>query len=132
MTTCRKHITEEAINTNTAHPNPIHCKGNFEITILNGIQLITQLLSTAAFLGSIISGEISIASNMPLEAESFAAVGQWGGVVVVLLVLFAAGVSRLWKGEEGENRKASAVGKASSGGDEEEGRDWSCEVGYAS
>lgn len=133
MTSYRKRDDDEAIIANAVvHFNPIHHTGKFEINILTCIQLITQLFSTAAFLGSIITGEINMAYTMPLEAEPVSAVGQWGSVVVVLLVLIAAGVSKLWKREDEKSGNFNVISPVSGDEDEKRENDWNCDVGYTS
>ncbi|KAG8527662.1 uncharacterized protein KY384_007815 [Bacidia gigantensis] len=111
-----------------ARPHPARL---FQITLLHLIQFLTQLISVIAFGGTILYNEITESrQGMWIEVEQFTAVGQWNYVAVVLLVLFAAVVSRKW----------TAAGKATSleKGDEwhSEERigmeDWDCRVGYAS
>ena len=73
------------------------------ITIFTVIQFSTRLISVVVFCGTIIYNEASSGpgwSNM--ELEPFAAVGQWGNLAVVLLVLLAAVVRRIWGDERGE------------------------------
>ncbi|MCJ1461880.1 hypothetical protein MMC07_000479 [Pseudocyphellaria aurata] len=68
-------------------------------TVLKVVQLLTQIISAAAFCASVISSEVQSARAWDiLSKEPFAAVGQWSNLAVVLLVLVAAGVSRIWAG----------------------------------
>ena len=78
------------------------------------------------------------------ESEPFVAVGQWSNLAVVLLVLLAAAIGRIWggSGDKGaaeeprmleEAREVSDSAKAlSAGKSEREGEDWDFRVGYAS
>ena len=123
-----------------AKPYPME---HFQITILQLIQLITQLSSVAAFCGSILYIEIKEEAQQGtlLEQEQFASVGQWSYVAVVILVLFAAVVSRIWAADE----KGGRVGNVTvdpiqtfENGDERRDEEWvdmeewDYRIGYAS
>ena len=65
--------------------------------MLRVVHLFTQLASVGAFCGSVIFFETWNARVWSVTPEeSFAAVGQWGNLAVLLLVLIAAGVGRIW------------------------------------
>ncbi|KAL8755165.1 MAG: hypothetical protein Q9199_003840 [Rusavskia elegans] len=105
-----------------------------QITILRLVQLFTQFVSVSAFCGSVIYQETRRESAV--ELEPFAAVGQWGNVVVVLLVLLAAGLSRIWAGR-GARSSAEETWSLEEGSEEllggaTEKEDWDSRVGYAS
>lgn len=69
------------------------------ITVLKLVQLFIKLVSVGAFCGSVIVQEKQNAQIWSvLSQDPFAAVGQWGNIAVVLLVLVAAGVRRIWTG----------------------------------
>lgn len=95
----RGNDTITANSLEAAKPHPMK---HFQITILQLIQFITQLSSVAASGGSIFCNEITtgVQKSALLEQEQFAAVGQWSCVAVVILVLFAAVVSRIWAADE--------------------------------
>ena len=117
----------------TAKPHPTK---HFQITILQLIQSITQLGSVAACGGSILSNEISegVEKGTLLEQEQFAAVGQWGCIAVVILVLFAAVVSRIWAadGKSGGFGGVAVEEIRSLEKDDEWCDMWDWRVGYAS
>lgn len=76
--------------------------------MLKVVLLLTQLASLGAFCGSVLIQETQYAQMWrALSQESFVAVGQWGNSLVMLLVLVAAGVGRIWAGTE----TGSTVGK---------------------
>lgn len=65
--------------------------------MLKVIQALTQLVSVGAFFASIIYQERQHSQKWStLSQEAFAAVGQWGSLAVVLMVLVTAGVGRWW------------------------------------
>ncbi|KAL9614764.1 MAG: hypothetical protein Q9167_000755 [Letrouitia subvulpina] len=85
--------TQSVADASVATSTKIH------VTILKLVQFLTQLLSFAVFCGCVVIVEIQNARRGEvLEQEPFTAVGQWGNLAVVLLVLLAAGVSRAWAG----------------------------------
>ena len=51
-----------------------------------------------------------------MEWESFAAVGQWGNLAIVLLVLFAAVISRTWDRNEFDTASIRPLGVDEGGG----------------
>lgn len=125
-----------------AAPKPPPMK-HFQITILQLIQLVTQLSSVAACGGGILYIEITNKAQhkLLLEQEEFAAVGQWSCVTVVILVLFAAVVGRVWAADERHGGVESVAFEeiwSAERGDErcdEEWmgmEDWDWRVGYAS
>jgi len=95
-----------------ANPIKIH------VTILVLIQLLTQLLSVAAFFSSILHEDAQNAAGVKgFGAKSPGAVGQWGNLVVVLLVLLAAGLSWIWGGR-GARSTDLKMGRKEEGMDE--------------
>ena len=66
-----------------------------------------------------------------LSQEPFAAVGQWGSLAVVLLVLAAAGISRVWARKRAESAVAEKQ-RLEEGREEMQKDDWDPRVGYAS
>ena len=109
-----------------------HPMNHFQITILQLIQFITQLSSVAVFGGAILYNEMQeeVQQGALLEQEQFAAVGQWSCVAVVILVLFAAVVSRIWAA----NEEIRSLEKGDERRDEEwmGVEEWEWRVGYAS
>lgn len=106
-----------------AKPHPMK---HSQITILKLVQLITQVSSVAAFGGAILYNEMQEGAEQGalLEQEQFAAVGQWSCVAVVILVLLAAVVSRIWAVDErGGGSRSVAVGKGRSLEKSDKGRD---------
>lgn len=107
-------------------------------TILQLIQSSTQLSSVIAFGGVIVYDETTAAHDGNLlEQEPFSAVGQWGNVAVVGLVLFAAVMSRIWAANEDSEASRDVAAEencSAEKGDElwDDGRQWNCRVGYAS
>ncbi|CAO1598531.1 hypothetical protein XANCAGTX0491_002293 [Xanthoria calcicola] len=102
------------------------------ITVLRLVQLFTQLVSVSAFCGSVIFQETG--TDSAIELEPFAAVGQWGNVVVGLLVLLAAGLSRIWGGGR-DGSLVAETRKLEEGSERENERGseiWDSRVGYAS
>ncbi len=131
------------------------------VTVLKVVQYFTQFISAAAFCASIVWQETQEGPAWSeLSQEPFAAVGQWSYLAVVLLVLVAAGLSRIWGGKRarsvaveewrpeeeieelekgkvlgrGKNSLDGAKGNWRSNGDEEatEKEDWDRRIGYAS
>lgn len=123
-----------------AKPRPMK---HFHITILQLIQSITQLSSVAAFAGATVYNEMQAGGPQEplLEQEQFTAVGQWSCVAVVLLVLLAALVSRIWAADE-KGRGVGSVAvedfrsleKGDERRDEEwiDVEEWDWRIGYAS
>lgn len=136
----RDNDTTTAYPLVTAESNPIR---KFQITTLKLLQFITQFSSVAAFVMGIIVDEISDGTPKVrlLEREPFAAVGQWGCVAVVMLVLFAAMISRIWAADErggGATNiavvESQSLQEANAGHNEEWMgiEEWDARVGYAS
>ena len=93
---------------------------NIHITILKALQIISQFLRLFAFFGAFISTETGNAEFWnPASQEPFAAVGQWGNVMIVLLVLTAAMIGRLWTGKGVGNDNALSDGGTCITGDTE-------------
>ena len=115
-----KSITAESSKTTTSVK--IH------ITVLQVVQLLTQLISIGTFCGNILNQETQNAYTWSvLSQEPFAAIGQWGNLVVVLLVLVAAGISRIWAVTEAGDTVIDGHREL------EEGiEDWNSRIGYAS
>lgn len=100
---------------------------NIHISVLKVIQLFTKLVSVGAFFGSIVVQEKQNAQIWSiLSQDPFLAVGQCGNIAVVLLVLIAAGVRRIWAGTGAgstvveENRRPEEIIEES-----EKGKAWS-------
>ena len=133
----RGNNTTTANSLAAAKPHPMK---HFQITILQLIQSITQLSSVAASGGSILYNEITVGVTQGalLEQEQFAAVGQWSCVAVVILVLFAAVVSRIWAADERSGGVAAEEIRSLEKGDEWRDKEWmgmeewDWRVGYAS
>lgn len=129
------------------------------ITVITLVQTFTKLVSVVAFCGSILVVETRNGRTWKaVEQEPFTAVGQWSCLAIVVLVLLAAGVSRMWAGrgagsafgviqrleagvEEPDQAKAwsenqSSIEHAKDGSedrDTELGKeDWDWRIGYAS
>ncbi|MCJ1475805.1 hypothetical protein MMC13_004469 [Lambiella insularis] len=119
-----------------------HATNIVQITSLQLIQLVTQLCSIAAFGGAVLYTEIRyMGAQWVLEQEQFAAVGQWSCVAVIILVLFAAVINRIWAADERGGvvgsvtaQKSRSSGRGDKRRDEEwMGREeWDWRVGYAS
>ena len=106
-----------------------------DITITTIMRMFTQLVSVSAFGGAIILQETGSARAWKyLEREPFAAVGQWGNLGVILLVLLAALIRRLWVGSG--SHSLTEVEKAKEDREylqDAKGEvDWDWRVGYAS
>lgn len=102
------------------------------ITVLKVVQLFTQLVSVFAFCGCIILRETQNAQVWStLSQEPFATIGQWSNVAVVLLVLVAAGVGRIWAGSGAGSAVGEEERKLAEGMEELE-ENWDWRVGYAS
>ena len=108
------------------------------ITILTIFQFFTQFASVVAFAGSVIYLESNHdRGGINAESEPFAAVGQWSNLAVVLLVLLAAAISRIWGGSgdkdmAAEPRRLEDWRISEDGNVEREREDWDWRVGYAS
>ena len=113
--------------------------------MLKVVQLFTQIVSVGAFCYNIIVQETQNARAWTiLSQEPFAAVGQWSNLAVVLLVLVAAGIGRIWAGigaritvveEERRLEEEFELDYRRDGEDEDmgtENEDWDWRVGYAS
>ncbi|KAL8682994.1 MAG: hypothetical protein Q9186_000989 [Xanthomendoza sp. 1 TL-2023] len=107
------------------------------ITILSLTHIFTQLSSFVARCGFIVYQESS-SGPIYTSAESSAAVGQWGSAAVVLLVVLAAVIKRIWSGGS-EAHKAFVredleeywrIDEDGSLGTEP--REWNWRAGYAS
>ena len=91
----------------------------------------------AAFVGAVLYNEITLQAQVGalLEQEQFVAVGQWSCVAVVVLVLLAAVVSRIFTADERnggvENVPAEGI-RVLEKGNEKLDEEWNCGVGYAS
>ena len=102
------------------------------ITVLNVVQFLTQLIAMVAFCGDILVMEIQNAQEWNSESqEPFAAVGQWGSLAVVLLILVAAGVSQVWA-REGVKSAVVREQRLQDGTEELHNDEWDWHVGYAS
>lgn len=136
--------TKDSISTTDSSEATTSVK--IHITVLKVVQLFTQLASVGAFCGCIIVQETQNAQVWStLSKEPFAAVGQWGNLAVVLLVLVAAGVGRIWA-DTGAGSAVVGRGKSSlddddddakndcwrDGEDEDVETDWHWRIGYAS
>lgn len=97
------------------------------ITVLKVVQFFTQLISVIAFCGFTIIEETQHAQEWSvLSQEPFAAIGQWGNLVVVLLVLVAAGLSRIWAGTGAKSGVVEEERRLENGIEEpEKGKAWS-------
>ncbi len=101
------------------------------ISALSLVRLCTQMLSAAAYVGSVIESEIrrSMSATTRADSEPFRAVGQWSSVAFVGLVLTAAIVSYFSQ----KPRQATHLGESSLCADEESLiEDWDHRRGYAS
>lgn len=108
-----------------------HAKPREKISALSLVRLFTQVLSVAAYVGSIIETEIrrSMSAATRADSEPFSAVGQWSSVAVVGLVLIAALVSKISQ----KPGQATHLGESRFGGDEENvEEEWDHRRGYAS
>lgn len=91
-----KRIEDSIITTDSSEATT---SVKIHITMLKVVQIFTQVVSVGVFCGSIINQETQDAQMWSaLSQESFEAVGQWSNLAVLLLVLVAAGVSRIWAG----------------------------------
>ena len=112
------------------------------ITTFTLVRALTQFIGFVVFCGSLVYLEVSHAPRWSAsEAELFAAVGQWSNVAVVLLVLLAAVIRRIWSGSEAEStdidmRGLEEEGQISDSVETEdvefECKDWDQRFGYAS
>ena len=128
------------------------------ITIFTLVRFWTQFISVVVFCGSIVYLEVSNAPSWStMELESFAAIGQWSNLAVVLLVLLAAVIRQLWNGGGTESAVIESMQRVEDGGPcsnnvtaldasmsntedlvgqdedvETEVKDWSWRIGYAS
>jgi len=102
-----------------------------KVNVLSLVRFFTQMLSVAAYLGSIIETEIrkSMLVSSWADSEPFSAVGQWSSVAVMGLVLTGAIVSKISQ----KPQHATHVGESSFGANEENVTvDWDHRCGYAS
>lgn len=114
-----KEANDAVITTDSSEATTTLVK--IHMTVLKVVQLLTQLASVGAFCGTVIVSESQNARTWSvLSQEPFGAVGQWSNLAVVLLVLVAAGVGRIWAG----------TGAAGSAVMEEE-EDWNWRLGCA-
>ena len=61
--------------------------------MLNAVQILTLLVGVVVFCGSILDQETQNTQQWSsLSQEPFAAIGPWGNLAVVILVLVAAGI----------------------------------------
>ena len=156
-------ITQAALTTRPTTPAiQGGTSAGYPVTVLKMLQLFTQIISAVAFCLFVVIEDICNSSVWnALEREPLAAVGQWSSLVVVLMVLAAAGVSHILGGRGGKDAVANARGPDGGAGDsdtvafssagrclmdgmesdgepaEDDGSDlekqtWDCRVGYAS
>ena len=103
------------------------------ITVLKVVQLLTQFVSGAIFCSNIIQREMQNAHEWSvLSQEPFRAVGQWGNLAVVLFVLVAAGVSRIWARLDDHDTRSDFWRDNENECMETEKEDWDWRIGYAS
>ena len=101
------------------------------VTMSKVVEFVTQFVSFGALCCNIIFQEMQNSQAWEyLSQESFAAVGQWSNLAVVLLVLVAAGLGRILSGE-GERRPEEGF-ELDDRRDGEDEEDWDWRVGYAS
>lgn len=113
----------------------------WQISIITFVRVFAQWLGAGAFIGTTIYNE---SRAIDINAENFSAVGQWGGVAVVVQVLLSASVSYLWKTVKrdrpntlGDGTRCTGCPTGGTGEiscvDEGSGKEeWNCKVGYAS
>ncbi|KAI4110100.1 MAG: hypothetical protein LQ345_007046 [Seirophora villosa] len=113
----------------------------WQISAITVVRVFAQWLSAGAFIGTTIYNE---SRALDINAENFSAVGQWGGVAVVVQVLIAASVGYLWRTVKRDGPNTLGDGTRCTGSptggtgeiscvDEESGKEeWNCKVGYAS
>ncbi|KAG7006820.1 hypothetical protein G7Y79_00013g035920 [Physcia stellaris] len=91
-----RYLTRIALTTPSSISDVQGAKmAQYPVTVLELIQLFTQTFSAVSFcLFVVIEDFCNHSVWSALERESLAAVGQWSSLVVVLMVLLAAGVSR--------------------------------------
>ena len=103
------------------------------VTVLKVVQLPTQIVSAAIFCSNIIQREMQNAHEWSvLSQESFGAVGQWSNSAVVLFVLVAAGVSRIWARLDDNDTTSDFWRDNENEYMETEKEDWDWRIGYAS
>ena len=94
--------------------------GKRPVTVLKLIQLSTQIISAVAFCLFIVIEDFWNRSVWDaLELEPLAAVGQWSSIVIVLMVLLAAGVSWTLGGRGTKDAGVNARGPDAGPGDSE-------------
>ena len=104
-----------------------------QITVLKVVQCFTQCVSAAVFCGNIIQREMQNAHEWSiLSQEPFGAIGQWGNIAIVLLVLLAAGISRFWACLDDKDTKSNYRRSNENEHMETEKEDWDWRIGYAS
>ena len=117
-----------------------------QISAIKLVGFLTQFLSVAAFVGNIIYTKAIEYQQQTarLQSESFSAVGQWGGVAVVVQVLIAVIVGYSWRIIKGQGEKdlelsthcttslMSGSGETFRKDEETGDEEWDCRVGYAS
>ena len=87
------------MDTSVAATEPRRC-----ITIFTLIQTLTQFVGVVVFCKAVVSQEApGTWTGGQLEREPFAAVGKWGSLAVVLLVLSAALIKQMWSSMETNN-----------------------------
>ena len=102
-------------------------------TVLKVVQRFTQLVSVGVFCGSIIQQETQNAHEWSvLSQESFVAVGQWSNLALVLLVLVAARLRRIWARLNYNDTRSDYWRDNSNEHMETENDDWDWRIGYAS
>lgn len=109
-------------------------RGEKDPQSVDGLALVrrfTQLASVAAYIGSIFREELEHANSPAMRANSepFSAVGQWGSIAVVGLVLVAAVVSKTSQ----NSTPAKQIGDSKLATDEQSLTEpWDHSCGYAS
>lgn len=116
--------TEDSIITADC-PEP-NISGEIHKTVLKAVQIFIQIVSAGKFCGCIIFQETQHARFWSaLSQELFAAVGQWNNLAVVMLVLVAAGVNRIWASTGAGSAVAEEERKLEGIEESEKGKTWS-------
>ena len=123
--------TQGTIHLATIFKGKRRCDLPQKVDVLALLRITTQVLSAAAFIGSVIIDEVKNygAYKSPLYVEPFSAVLQWSTVTIIGLAITAAVVSKV-------SERPDQVGEIHDGNfqrDEESLKDgWDCRIGYAS
>lgn len=109
----------------------IDVQGPRKVDALALVRDLRQVFSVAAFIGSVVQTETR-KNYQVRSSEPFSAVGQWGSVAAVRLVLTAAVITKVCQKPEHAKYAIHATESDPDADEEKANVEWNHKVGYAS